>query len=229
MDKIQIIEKLFTFILVHSYLLLPILFIFSKSKKSQAIIILALYGLIFYFLLQYFYDIPIKYRKIQQASYTFLEYSVFTYLFWYSIQNQKIRKFIVLSYFLFFAFHLCYYLFATIQKMDSVPIAVETIFMFIYAFLFFRQFFKFNLNLNIYEYSSFWLVVGILLYLGTSFFLNILYNHLTKEQIEQFWHYSYIPEIVKNILFALVILGKPFKTINPVKVKPVEIPNLDMI
>ena len=78
---------------------------------------------------------------------------------------------------------------------------------FIYVFLYFNQNFKYNLAENLYEYSSFWLIVGIIIYLGFGFFFNILANNLTKEEFDKYWHYTYLTEILKNILFALVVLG----------------------
>jgi len=110
-----------------------------------------------------------------------------------------------------------------------VPIGIETIFLFFFAFLYLQQYFKKSLSKNIYEYSSFWLVAGIIIYLGSSFFFNILANHVTQAQFDNYWHYTYIPEIFKNILFALVIFGYFFKTENSANLKSKDIPNLDMI
>lgn len=229
LDKIQTIEKLFTYILVYSYLLLPLFFLFSKFKKDKTVIVLAIYGLLFFFFLNFYYDFPKSFRKVQQSLYTLLEYSFFAYILWHSIQNIKIRKIIVSLSITFFVFQVIYLLISKPQKIDSVPIAVETILLFVYAFVFFQQSFKYNLNLNLYQYANFWLVVGILIYLGSSFFFNILGNHVTQEQMDDYWHLTFIPEILKNILFALVILGSPFKILSTPKYKSADIPNLDMI
>ncbi len=115
--------------------------------------------------------------------------------------------------------------------MDSIPIGVETILILLYSFYFFQQFLRSNIAKNVYEYPSFWLVVGLLVYLGCNFFFNLLFNHVSSEQIENFWHYTYIPEIVKNVLFSLVILGYPSYSNenNSVPYKSHDIPNLDMI
>ena len=229
MVKIQIIEKLFSYTLEYSYLLLPFLFLISKAKKSSLTIVLCSYGLVFFFFLHYYYDIPRSLLKVKQAFYTLLEYSFFAFIVWQSIQNKKIRTVIVVFSFLFFIFQSLYFFFFKLQKIDSIPIGVETIILFLFAFLYFQQYFKTNLTNNIYEYSSFWLVVGILIYLGSSFFFNILANHVTPQQFADYWHFTYIPEIIKNLLFGLVIIGYPFKQINSVKTKSTDIPNLDMI
>lgn len=117
--------------------------------------------------------------------------------------------------------------------MDSIPIGIETILIIIYSFFFFQKFLKSNVSRNVYEYPSFWLVVGSLIYLGCNFFFNILVNHLSDDQIDSFWHYTYLPEIIKNFLFAMVILGWPtYENELDSKIhksRNNDIPNLDMI
>lgn len=230
MDKIQIIEKLFKYILVYSFLLLPIALIFSRYKKNRLFAVLAVYGIVFFAFLTFYYDIPKSYRKLQQAVYTALEFSVFSFIIWHSVENKRIKNIIRSFSLAFIAFQIFYFIISKPQRyIDSVPIAVETILLFVFAFLYFQQYFKYNLSLNIYEYASFWLVVGILIYLGSSFFFNILANHVTDEQMDSYWHFTYIPEILKNILYAFVIAGLPFKQIGAAKTKKLDIPNLDMI
>lgn len=230
MDKIQIIEKLFKYILVYSFLLLPIALLFSRYKKNRLFTVLAVYGVVFFAFLTFYYDLPKSYRKLQQSTYTALEFSVFAFIIWHSVENKRIKNIIRTFSLLFIAFQVIYYFISKPERyIDSVPIAVETILLFVFAFLYFQQYFKYNLSLNIYEYASFWLVVGILIYLGSSFFFNILANHVTDEQMDSYWHFTYIPEILKNILYSLVIVGLPFKQIGSAKTKKLDVPNLDMI
>lgn len=231
MDKIQIIEKLFTYILVYSYLVISFSFLLSRSKKYSLFIILALYGLVFFFYLNFYYDIPKNYRKIQQTVYTLLEYSVFAAIIWYNLKNAILRKTIFSLSVLFLVFQITYYFVSKLQKIDSVPIGVETILIFVFSFFYFQQFLKYNTSKNIYEYPSFWLVVGILIYLGSAFFFNILANDVTEQQFDNYWHFTYIPEILKNILFAMVVLGYPsyLNELPNSKNKKTEIPNLDII
>ncbi len=231
MDKIQIIEKLFTYILVYSYLVIPFSFLLSRSKKYSLFIILASYGLVFFFYLNFYYDIPKNYRKIQQTVYTLLEYSVFAAIIWYNLKNVILRKIIFSFSVLFLVFQITYYFVSKLQKIDSVPIGVETILIFVFSFFYFQQFLKYNTSKNIYEYPSFWLVVGILIYLGSAFFFNILANDVTEQQFDNYWHFTFIPEILKNILFAMVVLGYPsyLNELPNSKNKKTEIPNLDII
>ncbi|MEO7393288.1 MAG: hypothetical protein ABIU11_00015, partial [Chitinophagaceae bacterium] len=202
MDKIQIIEKLFSYLLVHSYLLLPLAFIFSRAKKNPLIISLLIYGLIFYFFLNFYFEVPKEYRKLEQALYTTLEYSFFAFIFWSNIKQHKVRKIILLFSILFYVFQTIHFFSSELQRIDSVPVGIETILILIYIFIYFHQYFNENRTTFIYNDAGFWIVVGILLYLGCNLFFTILANQLSKE----YWYLTYIPEIIKNILFAISII-----------------------
>ncbi len=229
MDKIQIIEKLFSYSLLYSYLLIPLLIVFNKQKKDRLTIALAIYGLVFFLFLYFYFDIPKEYRKAQQAIYTTLEYSFFAFIYFRIIDNVKIRGTIVICSILFVLFQLGFYFMSPLQRVDSVSIGIETIFILFFTFLYFQEYFKTNLSDNIYQYSSFWLIVGIIIFLGFSFFLNILANHISSEQLQKYWHFTYIPEILKNLMFGLVISGLWVNKSKYSKMKNMDIPNLDMI
>ena len=70
--------------------------------------------------------------------------------------------------------------------------------------------------------------VGILIYLGGSFFFYIMANHMTKAEIIKYWDWTYVGEILKNILFSYsVYLYARERKENGINKKT--IPNLDMI
>jgi hypothetical protein len=78
--------------------------------------------------------------------------------------------------------------------------------LFVYIFLFFYDHSKNNKGGFIYNHPVFWLSVGILLYLGGSFFFNILANHMTAAEFYDYWKYASIAEAIKNLLFAAAML-----------------------
>jgi hypothetical protein len=229
LEKSKVIEKLFSYTLIYSFLLLPLLFIFRKTKRTTLTYILATYGLLFFLYLCFYYNIPKSFKKVGQSLYTLTEYSVFSFTIWYHIETKKFRKLIVGFSIGFLIFQFYYYLKFSRQVLDSIPIGIETILLLFFAFLYFRECLKYNLTFNIYEYQSFWLVVGILIYLGSSFFFNILANEVSSKQLENFWYYTYIPEIIKNLLFAVVVLGYPLKHTIQKNITASDIPKLDMI
>lgn len=165
---------------------------------------MAIYGVLFFFMNEFYYNFPQNLRLLQQATYTFLEYSTFAYILWFNIDNKKFRKIILYISVCFAFFIIIFFLTTQLGRIDSIPVGVETILIFLYCFFYFYQVFKTSLNQYIYNDPNFLLVVGILLYLGTSFFFNILTNSI-PDDLNNYWYLTYIPEIIKNILFAIAI------------------------
>ncbi len=105
--------------------------------------------------------------------------------------------------------------------MDSVPVGVETILVFLFTFYFFYEEFKKENQLLIRK-PMFWISIGIFFYLAGSFFFNILANHMTQEELDDYWYYTYLFDIVKNICIVIgFIIYKP-------KNKMDSLPYLDM-
>ena len=113
-------------------------------------------------------------------------------------------------------------------KLDSISIGIETILVFIYIFYFFYEFSKNTKDFFIYNHYGFWLAVGIMIYLGGSFFFYILINSLTESEIDKFKNMTYVAEITKNLLFAFSIFIYKKHPINKPQNHSKNIPNLDM-
>lgn len=223
-------EKLFYYIVTCTYLLLPLSFLFLRFKfKDRVPAILCLYGITFFVLLVLYFDyVPKPYKWYYQIMYTFLEYLAFTFIFWNNIRNSNFKKFIVVVSFLFFVFQVFFAITTSLKRLDSIPVGIETIFIFIYIFYFFYEFSKTVKDIFIYNHFSFWIAVGILIYLGGSFFFYILINNLDHSEVEKFGNMTYIAEIIKNLLFVFALfLYKKFPT-NRTHNLPKNIPNLDM-
>ncbi len=230
--KIQTIEKLFYYIVAYSYLLFPICFFFIGNKKKEAIpILIALYGIVCFCFLIYYEEggIPKDVKKYFLTSYTIFEYSIFTFIFWINFRKDKFRRLLLLASVLFFGFQLFYVLTTKVKGLDSVPIGIETILILIYVVYFFYSFSKRLSDFYIYNHYVFWIAVGILVYLGGSFFFFILFQQLSTDQKNNFGNITYVAEIIKNLLFVIALFTytrypfkKPEKNSNPV-------PFLDLI
>jgi len=157
--------------------------------------------------------------------YTLTEYLFFAYLISLAITNKKL-KYIILF------FSVCFIIFQftfgfTDRKLDSISIGLETILIFVYIIFFFYDHTS-NVSAGyIYNHPVFWLSVGILLYLGVSFFFNILVNYMTKEELESYWHYTNFTEISKNLLFGFAILRTSYQH-KPKSIKSSHVPYLDI-
>ena len=231
MEKSKVIEKLSLHIVIYSYLLITLAFFVSKKKKDKGPALLGVYGILFFVLLTV--QTNVRLHKDMtfylQILYTTLEYFTFSFFFWYNAQQVRHKRFIVTCSLLFLAFQVIYVNISELKKLDSVPIGIETILLFIYIFIFFYEFSKKLSGDYIYNHYCFWLAVGILLYLGGSFFFYIMINHLSKEEINTFGNITYLVEVLKNVLFITAIFIYNRYPINNVKKKPLSVPKLDMI
>lgn len=215
-------------VVVYSYLIIPLFFLFTKNKKKETVSIVA-YGVVFFLLLYFFYDIPRDLRKYYQSFYTFLEYSFFAFLLWLNIKNKKIKHAIILLSFLFVAFQIIYSLGSKFTRLDVLAVGIESILIFIYIFYFFYEHFSSPKNQFIYTHYCFWLSMGLLIYLGGSFFINILANDMEQTEKDKYWTLTYIAETIKNVLFTLAIFVFSRNPNGIAKNKTSSVPYLDMI
>ena len=112
------------------------------------------------------------------------------------------------------------------QRLDSISVGIETILLFVYILFFFYDYSKNNRSGFIYHHPAFWLSVGILLYLGGSFFFNILVNHMSKDEIKIYQNITNFTEIFKNLFFTVAIFITSRHKINSLTHS--KLPYLDM-
>lgn len=120
---------------------------------------------------------------------------------------------LILSVFFFF-FQIIYFFSDHKKRFDSIPIGIETILIFIFIFFFLYEQLKEVKNQPIYSHYFFWIAIGLFIYLGGSFFIYILANSITDEEINKYWFFTYVVEIIKNLLFAIAVL---IYSRNPIK------------
>jgi len=192
-------------------------------------VLIAVYGLIFFFLLYFFYDIPKDYRKLYNSIYTFLEYGFFSWILYASFSKPLFKKIVVVSSILFSLFLVFNYFMIVSNRTDSVAIGIESILIFFFIFFFFYENLAYAKEDFVYAHHCFWISVGILIYLGGSFFINILADSLSDAEFEKFWFLNFIADTIKTLFFsvALVLLHKKGK--NSQGAKTSAVPYLDMI
>lgn len=207
--KSKFIESLFNYILQYSFVL-PVLFFLIYYRKVKTVTvckIVVIYSIVF-FILTYAYDyIPKLIRKkYYYFVYTFIEYLALASIFWLIAKSKKFKLFIVVSSVLFILFQTIYSFTVRVKRLDTIPIGIETIIIFFFVFYFLFEKFKYVKDQFIYTDYTFWIVIGIMMYLGSSFFFNLLANHLEAEEAAKYWYLSYNSDILKNIFFAVGIL-----------------------
>lgn len=200
-------------ILVYSYLLpvLSVLFIKKELRVKKEVLVIVIYGLLFFCLLKFqilFSDNPYftkSLKKIFFAFYTFIEFFSFSLIYWINFKNKKIKFITSLTVIFFIIFQVIIFFTVKFKSMDNIPIAVETILVYFYIFYFFYEYFISIESEYVYDNYCFWLSIGIMIYLGGSFFIYILANHTTEAEDEKFWYLTYIAETIKNIFFAVAV------------------------
>ena len=81
----------------------------------------------------------------------------------------------------------------------------------------------------IYNNHCFWISVGLLLYLGGSFFINILANSFSNEEFTNYWYLNYIADTIKTVFFAIAFIFLSKKSDSKINQDKLKIPHLDMI
>ncbi len=234
MDKIQTIEKLFYNIVTYSYLIFPAFFLFSKEKKGLPLL-LCIYGIAvcsYLNIFDYFQELrEYKTLLVLQNLFTGFEYLIFTSIFFAMGGRRKKNVIITLSIaFISFLIFLAIFNPTNLKTpivLDTIPVSIETILIFIYIFFFLYEHSKTDLSESIFNSHLFWISVGLLLYLGGTFFFNILANQMSRAEFDNYWHYTYMAEIAKNFLF-LIALFKISKFKKKELIPQVRMPYLDI-
>ncbi len=179
----------------------------KKIKLNALIITILAYSLLFFCFNFYYTELwTALTRKGYYFTYTLLEYLFFSFILFQIIKENTFRKIIIAGSILFTAFMILNFITSTIKRIDSVPIGVETILLFVYIFYFFYSSLKKIDNNKLYIEPRFWFVTGMLVYLGSTFFFNILAESVDSNFMINYWHFTFFGDILKNILFTIGIL-----------------------
>lgn len=183
--------------------------------------------LLIFFLFNFYFDFSASVlgKKYYYFLYTTLEYCSLSILIGFNIQNPKFKYLHITVSIIFLLFLVLFYLTNTIKRLDSIPIGIESILLMLFIIFYFYSQLKYVSNQSIYEIFSFWIVLGILFYIGFTFFFNILVNNLDPVHFQKYYSYSFLGDIFKNIFFSVAILFNTNKNKNQIQ----SIPNLDMI
>jgi len=210
--------------------LLIILFLFKRIRINVTISILAIYLIVFFTLNFYFKETKLLLgRSNYYFAYTLLEYLSLSGLLWLCVRGRRIRIYIAILSAMFVIFLIFFYASVKMARVDSVPIGIESILLMTYIVFYFFNEFKTITNENVYDRPTFWIAIGVFIYIGATFFLNILGNSLAKEDFNKYYYYSYFGDILKNIFFAIAIIF--FAKSGPKEKKNIitKVPYLDMI
>jgi hypothetical protein len=137
--------------------------------------------------------------------FTTIEYIIFALIFSLIIENKLFKKIILVLSILFLVFTIINIPFGRNKSFDSLSIGIETIFIMIYAFYYLYEQMNNLTDSFIYNRYHFWVAIGILIYLGGSFFIYIFADKVDSHILDDYWFLTYVFYIIKNIFFAIGI------------------------
>lgn len=141
---------------------------------------------------------------------TFIEFSLFTFLFYRIIESAILKK-IILVVSSITGLYLLFELFTSdYETFDSVPSGITSLIMLVYCIFYLFERVKDTDALFFYSSPNFWVVVSIIIYAAGTFFPFIYAkNYLNeKEFTDEFDLIHDTLYIVKNIIFAFAMLTK---------------------
>lgn len=209
--KSYTIKTLISNIFLYSYVLplvvILALLLLQKIKRTTLITTLLMYLVILFFLNFFYTEISgLMKVKTYYFTYTFVEYTLFSVLLFHIIREKLFGKIIIRCSILFTVFMIISYSLTTMKRIDAVPIGVSTILLFVFIFYYFFKSLKETENPHLYNTPAFWFIIGIMLYLGSTFFFNILANNINTHFLTTYWHFTFLGDIIKNIFFAAGVL-----------------------
>ncbi|HEX2608898.1 MAG TPA: hypothetical protein VHK91_16050 [Flavisolibacter sp.] len=137
------------------------------------------------------------------AFFTIAEYLVFAYFYFTVIKSSLFRKLILIFSIIFSIVVIINYLQRYGQAIDSVPIGIETILILLYSFYYLYEQMNDLSDSFIYNRYHFWLAIGIMVYLGGSFFIYIFADTIDRTILNDYWFLTYAFYIIKNIFFLI--------------------------
>lgn len=198
-------------------LLLPIfLFFLNKGKQPRENWVIFLF-VVFLTLQQAIWVLTFTRFPVIPSILSFLNPIItlfFVYFFFRKILVSPINKKIVLICTIaYLILQLVPYFFVIDNSLNSIITTVNTVFILLFCLLYFFEQIRYPKTMFVYTQSSFWSIVGFLVFTAGTFFI-FWYNNIVK-QSEAFENQYIIIHalifIIRNVLFSIAFTIKPDK------------------
>lgn len=188
--------------------IVPICLLKAKKIKSQKAITPFLWMVFIFSLIEIgitiYFDI---YSDSQyNSAYMFRIYTLFEFLtiyFYFKHVLSATYKLFLRATAIFFLLLYVYFIFIwnvdEASKTDSYLSLVETFFVLIAAFLWFKNNLEVNNKISLFSNPDFYYIFGFVFYFSTTIVLFLLTNYIQNKGYEEFWGFY-----IFNILFAIV-------------------------
>jgi hypothetical protein len=208
--------------------ILPIIFYLSfiKRNRGEGLRVIFLYCCISWLTEPFFVDrlfhllnlnIP---RYIVYASFTILEFTLFSFFFYTSLQGKRLKYIPIFGALIFYIVAIVNFIKGTADSFDSLPASLEAIMVISYCILLLYEQVNDPHVIFVYNTKKFWIIIAFFLYFSSSLFLFLYAKTFTQTDFDQYWSINNFFEILKNILFSIAFIMKksenqPYPIENP--------------
>lgn len=184
--------------------ILPIIFylIFLKRNRGEGLWVIFLYCI-----LSLLTELAFAIFKSQAvySCFTILEFTLFSFFFYFSLKQKKFKYIPIAGAVLFYAVAISSF---TNKRFDSLPTSIEALISISYCILLLYEQIKDPEITFVYNNKKFWIIVGFFLYFSATLFLFVITITLSEEQRQSYWPINNFFEMLKNILFCVSFIMK---------------------
>jgi hypothetical protein len=144
------------------------------------------------------------------STFTVIEYTLFGYFFYLTLQRKLFKTILRVSYIVFIVIAFLSMIFTRDYNFDSICAPIESILVILLAIFYFYEQLSSTEPSAILPSKTFWIIVAFLIYLSASLFLFISTAYLSAKEQETFWPITNVANIIKNVLFGIAII-KPLE------------------
>jgi len=142
------------------------------------------------------------------ASWTILEFTLFSIFFSSSLERKKFKYIPAIGALIFYVIAFTSFIGKSREDFDSLTASLEAILVIIYCiFLLYEQINDPSV-IFVYNNKKFWVIIAFFIYFSSTLFLFLFAGNLTKKEYHNYWSINNFFEILKNILFSVAFIMK---------------------
>lgn len=209
----SILNVIFDYVTTYSDILPAILFLFAvtkhKDKGLWVLFWLNLYSFVNNLVILNDWYVPLHLNNyVLFRCFTVLGYTLIAYFFYLSISSPKVKKTILISFFLFLGYAIYDFLKSPLESFDSIPSAIEAILIIIFSIFYLFEQIRIPKVFFIYTLDKFWIITSFLVYFTGTFFLFILAESYMNDPafVENYVTINNLFLLFKNIFFSIGLL-----------------------
>jgi hypothetical protein len=148
--------------------------------------------------------------------FTVLELLFFSYFIYLNLKTEIFRRLVLWTALAFIVLPVIFYLTRGNLNFQSLIFSIENIIIIPFCVLYFYEQINKPDTYFIYLSKSFWIILGIIIYMTGTLFVFIYIDSLPPEEQDKYWVINLVFNTVKNILFAIgICIKKPKEQLNP--------------